>query len=259
MLRPEGGGRAADFRVLPLAVFTLRKNKFIHLFMEIKTLFFDFGGCIDAPGIHTRTLFWSAFERAGLVTTQGRDTFQDSFSQADRRMMASGEAKALGLRAFNRLNGKLIAGGLGINSAAGEAASSWVTEEMEGNLKSAKYLLEELSELVELGIISNFTGNLEVILREFSLRSLFGSVTESFYEGCAKPDSRIFLSALGKQAHSPGNCLFIGDNPVNDIAPAKALGMRTALIHCAGEKKECGADFYLEDLRDLLSIIKNLA
>jgi len=216
----------------------------------ISTLYFDFGGCIDAPGIHTRSLFWDAFLAEGH---QGeRSAFQEAYTRADQRMMKSGEAKAMALAAFNRHNASLIAADLGVSA---RSAGDRVTELMRGHIALSRAALTSLQGY-ELGIISNFTGNLEVILREFALRELFATVTESFYEGCAKPDPRIFLSALG--GRDPRHCLYIGDNPRNDIEPARALGMTTVLIHPAGKREECGATFYVEDLRDLSSRIQNV-
>ena len=126
---------------------------------------------------------------------------------------------------------------------------------MRGYIAHSRTALEGLKGY-ELGVISNFTGNLEVILREFALRDLFATVTESFYVGCSKPDPRIFRAALGSR--DPRKCLYIGDNPRNDIEPARALGMTTVLIHPPGKREECGATLYVEDLRDLSSKIQKV-
>lgn len=223
--------------------------------LRFETVFLDFGGCIDAPGIHSRTLFWEAFLRAGVLPDGERSAFQEAYTLADQRMMASGEAKSLGLREFNRLNGTIIGESMGLKGQVGANAADWVTTEMSRYLKESAPVLKELASRSPLAIISNFTGNLEVILNEFDLRSLFASVTESFYAGCSKPDDRIFLAALKAQGFSPEGCLYVGDNPTNDIAPAKKLGLKAALIHQAGAKKDCGADFYIQNLRELLSIV----
>ncbi len=50
--------------------------------------------------------------------------------------------------------------------------------------------------------------------------------------GVAKPAQRIFNIALHELgAPNPQNVLFVGDNPVADIAGAKSVGMETAWIH----------------------------
>ena len=219
--------------------------------MAVKFVFLDFGGCIDAPGIHTRTLFWSAFQEEGLMPENERARFQEAYTEADQWMMATGEAKAMGLGAFNRHNALLIGTALDLDLDRSSAAGDRVTRLMEGYLAESRTVLEPLSREIPLGIISNFTGNLEVILREFGLRELFQSVTESFYAGASKPDLSIFHRALATQANAPGECVYVGDNPVNDIAPAKELGLKAVLIHPPGQRRDCGADGYLESLREL--------
>lgn len=224
--------------------------------MSIQYIFFDFGGCIDAPGIHTRVLFWDAYRKLELLPASQREEFQEAYTQADHRMMRTGEAKAMALREFNRHNSALIAAAMKLGKAEAEKAGDLVTAEMETYIGHSRKALVEFHRHWPLGIISNFTGNLEVILNEFQLRPLFDSVTESFYVNRSKPDPEIFRQALAKQKFLAPECLYVGDNPVNDIGPAALLGMQTALIHAPGKKRECGADFYVESLEDLLSYIQ---
>lgn len=224
----------------------------------IKRIFLDFGGCIDAPGIHTRSLFWDAFQAEGLLPPEGRLSFQEAYTRADRRMMSTGEAASMALSPFNRWSALLIAGDLSLAETGAERAADRVTSRMSSYLAESREALLPLAGEFELGVISNFTGNLEVILREFRLRDLFDSVTESYHIGVSKPDPAIFRAALATQARLPGQCLYVGDNPVNDIEPARRLGMRTALIHQPGLRKECGADIYLESLRALPSLTQRI-
>lgn len=222
----------------------------------LERIFFDFGGCIDAPGIHTRTLFWDAFLAEKLYPIDQRAVFQEAYTVADQRMMRTGEAKNFGLKEFNRWNAVLIASDLKIDPEAAAHAGDRVTSLMADYLKESREALP-LFRGFELGVISNFTGNLQVILKEFGLIQFFDSITESFYAGCSKPERRIFEIALASQKKPASSCLYIGDNPVNDIAPSKAMGMKAALIHRTGERKECGADYYVESLRDLASRIQS--
>jgi putative hydrolase of the HAD superfamily len=46
--------------------------------------------------------------------------------------------------------------------------------------------------------------------------------------GHAKPDPEIFRHALRWSGQAAQDCLFVGDDPVNDIAPAASLGFVTA-------------------------------
>ncbi len=223
----------------------------------IKRIFFDFGGCLDAPGIHTRVLFWDAFLHEKLVPATERAAFQEAYTLADRKMMETGEAAELSLAPFNRWNAQLIAQSLGLDGEAAARAGDRVTTRMREYLAESRSSLELFRGSFALGVISNFTGNLPLILAESGLSGFFDTVTESFRVGYAKPDPRIFHAALASQTFPASQCLYVGDNPVNDIRPAKDLGMSAALIYPAGQKKECGADYYVEDLRSLSSLIQS--
>lgn len=221
----------------------------------LQYLFFDFGGCLDAPGIHTRTLFWEAF---APYAEGRREEFQDAYGDADKKMMATGIAKSLGLREFNRFQGTLIAQAMKISPGAVHPQCDAITERMEKYLKHSHKALKLLKPRYPLGLISNFTGNLQVILEEQGYSGFFDSVTESFYVGASKPELKIFHEALAKQQFRPEECLYVGDNPVNDIAPAKSLGMKAILIHEPGKRRECGADAYVTDLLELPGLIQRM-
>ena len=224
----------------------------------VKFIFFDFGGCIDSGGVHTRTLFWNAFLAQKLVREEGRKEFQEAYTKADDQMMKTGIAKKMELRNFNRLTATLIAADLHLASPLTMEAADSVTTIMTKYLEKNALILERLAARMPLGIISNFTGNLEVILNEFDLRKYFHSVTESFYVGASKPDRKIFEAALATQHFLPNECIFIGDNPKNDIYPGLDMGMKCVLIHERGKKQECGANAYVEDLGELEGLIQSI-
>lgn len=46
--------------------------------------------------------------------------------------------------------------------------------------------------------------------------------------GISKPNTKLYALAAHRLGLEPSRCLMVGDNLVNDIAPAKKLGMRTA-------------------------------
>jgi len=45
--------------------------------------------------------------------------------------------------------------------------------------------------------------------------------------GVAKPNPKLYLAALKALELAPARVMYVGDNPRNDIAPPKSLGMRT--------------------------------
>lgn len=101
-------------------------------------------------------------------------------------------------------------------------------------------VLDVLRQRYQLAVVSNFTGNLERCLDELAIRSYFDVVTDSAVHGLTKPDPGLFtrtLAALGLPASA---AWMIGDNPVADIQPARALGIRTVWIAPARRRLPAG-------------------
>src|SRR5205807_4516168 len=91
-------------------------------------------------------------------------------------------------------------------------------------------ILERLARRYRLGIVSNFTGNLQPCLEELGLARLFAAVSDSAVVGCSKPDPRIFLGTLTTLGARPERAWMVGDNVEADIRGAAALGMRTCSL-----------------------------
>jgi HAD superfamily hydrolase (TIGR02253 family) len=73
-----------------------------------------------------------------------------------------------------------------------------------------------------------------------------------------KPSKKPFEVALHKLNLKPEECLMIGDMPERDIKGAKSLGIKTGLASYGGKKCDASikSDYILEDINDLLDIIK---
>lgn len=83
----------------------------------------------------------------------------------------------------------------------------------------------------ELGVVSNFDSRLYQVLESLNLAGYFSSVTISTQVGAAKPDEKVFVTALKKH-----NCLgveacHIGDSFKDDYCGAKSAGLQAILIH----------------------------
>ena len=91
-------------------------------------------------------------------------------------------------------------------------------------------VLTVLAKKYRLGIIANQPMGTEQRLYEYGVGHLFSLVLSSAEEGMEKPDPALFLRALSRAECAPYEACMIGDRPDNDIAPAKALGMRTVRI-----------------------------
>lgn len=83
---------------------------------------------------------------------------------------------------------------------------------------------------LRLAIISNGTRKHQrLTLARMGIADYFDVITISEELGVAKPARYLFTHTLQQLDVAPPAALMVGDDLVNDIAPAKLLGMRTAL------------------------------
>lgn len=83
---------------------------------------------------------------------------------------------------------------------------------------------------IELGIISNFDSRLYAVLTALHLSEYFSSVTISTEVGAAKPDAKMFETALAKHDCAAEAAWHIGDSLREDYEGAKAVGLRSILL-----------------------------
>lgn len=84
---------------------------------------------------------------------------------------------------------------------------------------------------IELGILSNFDSRIYSVLQSLELREFFKSITISTQAGAAKPDGKIFATALEKHNCSPEAAWHIGDSITEDYHGARAAGLRGIWIN----------------------------
>ena len=89
------------------------------------------------------------------------------------------------------------------------------------------------SQGISLGIISNFDSRLYPLLDALNLTLFFSSVTISTEVGAAKPDPKIFYTALQKHNCTPEAAWYVGDSKTEDYWGAKEAGLRSFLIQRA--------------------------
>jgi putative hydrolase of the HAD superfamily len=95
----------------------------------------------------------------------------------------------------------------------------------------APTLLAELRarELTAL-VVSNFDARVRGVLTALGLAPLVARVTISSEAGAAKPDPAIFHRALADAGLAPGDVLHVGDTVKEDLAGARAAGLRVVLV-----------------------------
>ena len=225
--------------------------------LNIPWILFDFGGCLDSDGVHSRKLFLEQFIKFDLVKNQSNySIFQEAYSYSDKKVINESLILDANLLLMNEKMCFYIAEFLNINdqSTISKVASA-ITDVQAYYLKRNKLILEKLVPHYKLGIISNFSGNLKKILEEFELSPYFNFVLDSYHVGFSKPDPRIFELAIKTCGVSSKDICFIGDNIDRDILPAKKVGMKTILI--SSNLAESQADYNLSSLEDLLMLTQN--
>jgi putative hydrolase of the HAD superfamily len=83
-----------------------------------------------------------------------------------------------------------------------------------------------LKKRYQLGIVSNFYGNLEAVCHSAGLASLFSVMVDSYRVGAEKPDPAIFRAALEPLHAGPETTVFVGDSLRRDREGARRMGMR---------------------------------
>ncbi|MBK6316001.1 MAG: HAD-IA family hydrolase [Blastocatellia bacterium] len=107
-----------------------------------------------------------------------------------------------------------------------------------------------------LAIISNWDDTLDAILERRDLRRYFDFVVASAQLGSAKPDRRIFETALRLADVRPDAAVHVGDEYDADVRGARGAGIRPILLVShravpAGESAET-----IESLEGLLDIVR---
>jgi putative hydrolase of the HAD superfamily len=108
---------------------------------------------------------------------------------------------------------------------------------------------------ITLGVVSNFEPWLEDVLALEGVDHLFAAVAISGKLGVAKPDPEIFLAALAEAGADPAATVHVGDQPANDVAAARAVGITPVLIDRYGRHPDPDGVHRVEDLPGLVRLV----
>jgi HAD superfamily hydrolase (TIGR01509 family) len=87
---------------------------------------------------------------------------------------------------------------------------------------------------LRLVVTSNWDASLVSTLETVGLRGLVDGVVCSAAVGAAKPDARVFARALEVAEVPRAEAAHVGDAPVEDVAGARAAGLRAVLVRRGG-------------------------
>lgn len=108
---------------------------------------------------------------------------------------------------------------------------------------------------LRLGVISNWTGDLEDVLKQTGLHSHFDFVLDSARIGHKKPHGPIFGEALRRAGVAPRQALHVGDSPEHDVEGAIASGLEAVLLDRMGRHDEYNRAPRIRSLEELMGFV----
>ena len=193
---------------------------------HLETLLFDFGGTLDAPGVHWLTRFHQLYPQIGLEV--GPEQIKEAFYWADAQLLAHPEITTLQFLPLMLEHAafQLRYLGLPVHPYQQQLAAGFC-EAARRSLHISVGVLTALRQRFTLGVISNFYGNVATLCQECGLAALCDIIIDSAQVGVSKPEQRIFTLALEQLGCAPHRAAYIGDSFERDVLGARAAGLRT--------------------------------
>jgi putative hydrolase of the HAD superfamily len=87
---------------------------------------------------------------------------------------------------------------------------------------------------LQLAVIANWDVSLRDVLARFGLAARFGAIVTAAEVGIGKPDAAPFRAALDRLGIEAERAVHVGDDPVTDVAGARAAGLSALLLDRSG-------------------------
>jgi HAD superfamily hydrolase (TIGR01549 family) len=234
----------------------------------MRAIIFDMGGTLlrfARPGAGT----WRELETPGIrslyryLIEQGHPiaSHEDDFVEAMFARLAEGWEQSTGghinLRAHDWIAAGAANHAVTLDEAALRMAAHMYARPMRDGLSAMPAAVETLATLREqgyrIGLISNTIWPAELHMEDLASLGILPYLEHLDFSGELgfwKPSTQIFMHTLTKLDVAPGQAIFVGDNPREDVLGAQAVGMRAIW--------QRSAEFPLGDVRPD-AIIESLA
>ena len=223
-------------------------------------LIFDYGGTLDTGGNHWGQVFWHAYERHQVPVTEAQ--FREAYVHTERTLGRNPIIRPVftfrqTLETKLRLQLEYLEGN---SEKYGQVLLDDLYERTKVETAHSCRVLEILKGRgLPMALVSNFYGNMPVVLREFGFDGLFLHVIESAVVGIRKPDPRIFLLGVEALGLKPEEVTVVGDSLDKDIIPAHRAGCQTVWLKGEGwtsHKGDCPFCETIDSLDELLEMNK---
>jgi len=231
---------------------------------DVRAVFFDAGYtllCMDPP---QEILFLQVCSELGITIDDARlaSAVRDANVMLAPRTPASMH-RPYSIERVDRFwieYHRLVLNGCAVDSAAADLAEP-VYRTFSKRLGWRVYddvrpLLADLhARGIKLGVISNWTGDLEDVLRRIDLHSPFDVIIDSARFGHEKPHPDIFAEALRQAGVRPSAALHVGDSIEHDVDGALGSGLRPVLIDRVGRYSTFDRAPRVADLSELAALL----
>ena len=202
----------------------------------IKGYIFDYGATLDTAGQHWGKVLWHAYERQQVPVNEA--DFREAYVYGERTLGRTSLIKPddtflktleVKLRLeFEYLSQQDI---WNLDEITSHRLQQAVLEDVYAQVVAttahSREVLERLHADYPMVLVSNFYGNISVVLKEFKLDHLFSDIVESAIVGIRKPDSRIYRLGVERLGLHPEEVVVVGDSFHKDIEPAHEIGCQT--------------------------------
>lgn len=203
---------------------------------SIKGIIFDFGGTIDTNGIHWGEFIWEQYQKVGVDIT--RDIYREAYVYGERFLAKNPIIEPTDT--FHTLLRKKIAihfdflrerlSEKKFNAETAIAIADGCYNKVKETMKTTCAIVGKLAMEYPLVLVTNFYGNMSVVLEEFNLSKYFKRIVESSIVGLRKPDPALFALGVEALGLNPKDIFVIGDSYRKDIYPSSTLGCKTVWL-----------------------------
>lgn len=232
--------------------------------MAVSFVFFDIGDVLfDENAQHQ----WLFHQLLLTLRAHGKDVFWDDFNLKRK------ELAALGPNPEAAIKGTLAA------YCANDSETEVLWHEARAQYQLMRLprpfgqlldgitpVLRDLKQDFKLGIIANQHPPVAQAIADYGIADLFDVMVISEIVHLFKPDPAIFRCGVEMANIRPEEAVFVGDRPDNDVAPAKAAGMKTVrfkrglqYVHFNPTAPEFAPDETVEDVSALAAAIRRVA
>lgn len=234
---------------------------------SIKGIIFDYGGTIDTDGIHWGEFIWEQYKETGADISH--ETYREAYVHGERFLAKNHVIEPTDT--FHTLLRKKIAIHFDylhnrfpekhFSKEDAERIADGCYNKVKKTMETTCAVVKELSKQYPLVLVTNFYGNMPVVLKEFNLSEYFKTIVESSVVGLRKPDPALFALGVEALGFEPHEIVVIGDSYRKDIYPSSTLGCRTVWLKNVCWEEETvvqgdEADAIIRTLKELPQYIK---